>query len=101
GSTLAARTAALRAFRDGYRALQAADPGRLAPVERGVRRYGRLLGAARIRDRHVAATYPPGRVLAFAARSLLAIAVWIPVAAAGVLQNWIPYRLCDVLSRRP
>ncbi len=48
----------------------------------------------------MASTYPLLRVAAFAAWTLLVLAIWLPLAAAGLLLNWLPYRLCARLARR-
>lgn len=88
-----------RAFLEGYRDLRRRFPERLEAVAACVREYDRLLQENRLRDAHVAAVYPTGGVLRFVGRTLFRLLVYLPVAAAGTVLNWPPYRLAGEIAR--
>jgi glycerol-3-phosphate O-acyltransferase / dihydroxyacetone phosphate acyltransferase len=89
-----------KAFIDGYEDLRRRFPARVSAVAESVRAYDRLLGAFRLRDDQVAAAYPAAPVLRFVARAVVRLAVQLPLAVAGTLINWLPYRLIGFVATR-
>jgi len=82
-----------RAFIDGYRELEGSEPERLVDVARAVRDYDELLGLLELRDAQVASSYPPRGVWRFVGRSVERLVVRLPLAIAGTVLSWVPYRL--------
>ena len=80
-------------FLEAYGDLRDRFPAETAAVEAAVGRYDELLAAAGLRDDQVASAYPPKPVFGFLARSLAALLLALPLAVAGTLLNWLPYRL--------
>jgi len=63
-----------------------------------VRAYDRLLHAFHLRDDQVAAAYPVSPVVRFVLAALLRLLIHLPLAVAGTLLNWVPYRLVGALA---
>jgi 1-acyl-sn-glycerol-3-phosphate acyltransferase len=97
---LAEAFALRRAALAAYERLRERDPARVAAATERLRRYAARIEALGLRDEHVAARYPRREVLAYAAGTALLLLWWLPLAALGVLFNWIPYRLIGVLAGR-
>lgn len=98
-ATAADELDAKRALHEGYVALAARDPGRLAALEARVGAYhARLrelgIAPAELRLRHTAA-----RSLLFALRELELAVVGLPWALAGLAANVVPYALVDLVAR--
>jgi 1-acyl-sn-glycerol-3-phosphate acyltransferase len=89
-----------QAFIAGHQRLALAHPAEVAAVARAVERYERLLGYFALRDEQVAAAYPPSRVAGWVLRTLVLLLVQAPLAAAGTVVNYLPYRLVGLLAAR-
>jgi hypothetical protein len=63
-------------------------------------RYEAELRRLRVRDEHVAATYPLADVGLFTAGTLSLLLFRLPFAALGVALNWLPYRAVGVVAGR-
>lgn len=94
------RFAARRRVLERYRELSATRPARLAPLERALAAYDRLLSAFDLRDDQVGAAYPLPSVARFAGETLWVLLVRLPLGAAGTLLNYLPFRLCGWLGAR-
>jgi 1-acyl-sn-glycerol-3-phosphate acyltransferase len=97
---LAERCALYAEFAGGYRDLIARQPERLQRMTQSVRRYDSLLSSLRLRDEQVVARYPVRLVGRFVWRSVAFLAVWLPLAFAGTILNWLPYRFIGIAARR-
>lgn len=89
-----------RAVIEGSEELRRHFPDRVAAVAEAVRAYDRLLHAFRLRDDQVAAAYPVSPVVRFVLAALLRLLFHLPLAVAGTILNWVPYRLIGVLATR-
>jgi 1-acyl-sn-glycerol-3-phosphate acyltransferase len=89
-----------RAVIEGAEELRRRFPDRVAAVADAVRSYDRLLHAFHLRDDQVAAAYPASPVVRFVLVALLRLLIHLPLAAAGTLLNWVPYRLVGALATR-
>lgn len=89
-----------QAFARGYRELAESHPERTAAVARAVEGYDAMLRAFGLRDRQVAARYPPTGVLRFLARTLFTMLVLLPLAAVGTALNYPPYRMLGRIAAR-
>lgn len=98
--SLAERVETHRRFAEGYRLLSAQDPEGVAEVVRLIRRYDRLLKNLGLRDSQVAARYSNRHAFAFALRGAATLVVGFPAALAGIVLNWVPYRMCALASSR-
>ncbi|MCG8458316.1 MAG: 1-acyl-sn-glycerol-3-phosphate acyltransferase [Holophagales bacterium] len=87
-------------FIDGYATLLEAAPEATHRVAEAVREYDARLELYGLTDAQLASDYPSTKVIAFTARSLLALLVRLPLGALGTVLNWIPYRLTGVAARR-
>ncbi len=86
---------------DEYRRLRESRHDEVEELRRRLRRYDRALALLGAGDAHVAAEYEAARVLGFALRNSLGLAVGLPFLAAGLLANAVPYwlvRSCVALS---
>lgn len=95
---LAERFAARRRVLEAYRRLGGATAERLRPLAGSVAAYDRLLDAFELRDEQVTASYPLPSVLRFLARSLWVLLVRAPLAAAGAVLGFVPWRLCAIAA---
>jgi 1-acyl-sn-glycerol-3-phosphate acyltransferase len=86
------------AMGSAYDDVHAKDPERVGHLRERVERYDRSLDALGLRDDHVAARYPLGEVLRYVADRLPFFPLWLPVAAIGVVLNWIPYRIPGLVA---
>ncbi len=93
---LARRVAARRRVLDRYRQLARERPQRLAPLVAALAAYDQLLSAHGLRDEQVGAAYPLLSVLAFLAESVFLLLIRLPLAVAGTLLDYVPYRLCGI-----
>jgi hypothetical protein len=59
-----------------------------------------MLRAFGLRDRQVAARYPPTGVLRFLARTVFTMLVSLPVAVVGTALNYLPYRVLGWIASR-
>ncbi len=89
-----------RALIEGAEELRRRFPDRVAAVADAVRSYDRLLHAFHLRDDQVAAAYPASPVVRFVLVALLRLLIHLPLAVAGTLLNWVPYRLAGALATR-
>lgn len=89
-----------QAFARGYRELGKSHPEQTQAVTRAVEEYDAMLRAFRLRDRQVAARYPPIGVLRFLARTLFTMLVLLPLAAVGTVLNYLPYRVLGWIASR-
>lgn len=89
-----------RAFLEGYRELSGSHPERTEAVAGSVEEYDDLLRAFHLKDRQVAARYPPVPVAAFLARTLFTLLVLMPVAAVGTVLNALPYWVLQRIAAR-
>jgi 1-acyl-sn-glycerol-3-phosphate acyltransferase len=96
--SLAERFAARRRVLARYRELRAARPERIARLAAAVEEYDRLLSTYGLRDEQVGAAYPLPSVLRFLAESLWLLLVRLPLAAVGVVLDYLPYRICGWLG---
>ena len=96
--SLAERFAARRRVLARYRELLAMRPERVARLAAAVADYDRLLGEHGLRDEQVGAAYPLPSVLRFLVESLWLLLVRLPLAAVGVLLDYVPYRICGWLG---
>jgi 1-acyl-sn-glycerol-3-phosphate acyltransferase len=90
---------ARRAALVGYRELERRHPERVRAVAAEVAAYEALLAAAGVRDRQVAARYPLPGVARWLARTLAALAGWLPLAALGTALNLLPYLAVTATAR--
>jgi 1-acyl-sn-glycerol-3-phosphate acyltransferase len=95
----AARLAWRQAVVRAHRYLAARDPARLATLARDLDAYARALEAAGLTGRDLAASYPPGVVLRYAAREGLSLLGTLPLALWGLASHLLPYRLTGVVAR--
>jgi glycerol-3-phosphate O-acyltransferase/dihydroxyacetone phosphate acyltransferase len=79
-------------FLEGYGAMRERRPERVADLARSVDAYDRMLRLTAFTDEQVLSSYPRGSVFGYLARTLARLFVYLPLAAAGILLNWIPYR---------
>lgn len=89
-----------QAILEGYEDLRRRFPDRVAGVAEAVRAYDRLLQVFRLRDDQVAAAYPPAPVMRFIVNTLLRLLIHLPLAIAGTVLNWVPYRLIGLVATR-
>ena len=89
-----------QAFARGYRELERSHPERTAAVARAVEEYDAMLRAFGLRDRQVAARYPPSGVLRFLTRTLFTMLLLLPMAAVGTVLNYLPYRVLGWIASR-
>jgi hypothetical protein len=83
-----------------YERLRVRHPAALARARALAERYEAGLRRLRLRDDHVAATYPTAAVGAYAAGTLSLLLFRLPFAALGVLLNWLPYRAVALVAAR-
>ncbi len=76
---------------EGYGRLRERVPARVEAFRRDLREYRRFLDQLGVRDAQVAEDYRLGRVLAYAARNTLILGLGLPVVAAGIAGNFVPY----------
>jgi glycerol-3-phosphate O-acyltransferase/dihydroxyacetone phosphate acyltransferase len=81
-----------RRFIAGYHALRDRDPQRLARLESEIRRFVSELRSAGIEPHELRPRIEAGLI----ARVLLLL----PLAAAGTIAHYVPYRIVDLLARR-
>jgi hypothetical protein len=81
-----------------YRELLATRPERIERLRAAVADYDRLLSAHGLRDEQVGAAYPLPSVLRFLVESLWLLLVRLPLAVAGVVLDYLPYRMCGWLG---
>jgi 1-acyl-sn-glycerol-3-phosphate acyltransferase len=97
GRDLVAREARARRLAGAFRDLAARDPARADAVAADVRRFARQLAAAGIADPFLLDAPPePARFVA----SLSLLALLLPLALAGAVLGWLPYRLIRPAARR-
>jgi len=78
---------------DSYRRLRESHSAEVEAVTKSVDDYDRLLQVLGLSDAQVASSYPRHRVLRFLSRTGLLVALWLPLAAVGVVLNFLPYLL--------
>jgi len=97
GRDLAAREARARRLARAFRELSAREPERAEAVIDEVRRFARRLEATGVSDPFLLeAEAAPARFLA----SLASLLPLVPLALAGAVAGWIPYRLVRPAARR-
>lgn len=89
-----------RQFAQGYEAMKERFPGQVARVARKVDAYDRMLRATGFTDEQVVSSYPAGEVVSYLARTVARLLTYLPLAALGILLNWMPYRLTAAAARR-
>jgi glycerol-3-phosphate O-acyltransferase / dihydroxyacetone phosphate acyltransferase len=95
---LAAQHQRARELVDAYARLRARDPVRVEAIAAEVRAYTRVLRQLGIRDPWALELAPlrPGALVAALAKLIVAA----PLAAAGALLGWVPYRLAGEVAKR-
>jgi glycerol-3-phosphate O-acyltransferase/dihydroxyacetone phosphate acyltransferase len=88
-----------RRFIDGYRALRERDPERLALLASKIEQFEAELAQARLELEELRIPRP-GSTRRFAMRALLFLLAALPIVAAGVALNYLPYKLIGWLSQR-
>jgi glycerol-3-phosphate O-acyltransferase/dihydroxyacetone phosphate acyltransferase len=86
------------AFREGFLDLRTRDPEALAHLRHLLHGYNYLLRRLGITDRHVRENYSLGRMGRFLLKNLELCAFGWPVAAWGVVNNWLSYRAIQVVA---
>ena len=81
-----------RRFIAGYHQLRDTDAGRLARLESEIRRFAAELGRRRMEVHELTPRFDGG--------TIARVVLLFPVAAAGAVIHYIPYRIVDALSRR-
>lgn len=89
---LAAQIELRRRFVNGYHHLREHDPERLDRLSSQIRQFASELGGARLDPEDLA----PRIDVAALARTVLLL----PLAVAGIIVHFVPYRIIDVLARR-
>ncbi len=84
---------------DAYRALRDRAPTEIDALRTDLRRYRGMLDLLGVREEQVAADYRFGRVLAYAARNSLLLAVGLPFMALGLAAAFVPYLGSWLVSR--
>jgi len=74
-------------------------PAEAEAIRTAVRRYQETLDLLGVRDEHVAQDYRPGRVLGFALRNALLLALSLPVVAAALVLDFPPYLVSWIAAR--
>jgi glycerol-3-phosphate O-acyltransferase/dihydroxyacetone phosphate acyltransferase len=97
---LAERFSLRRAFIEGYAELCRRYPEATAAAAAAVDRYDRMLAALGLRDDQVTATYPAAAVARWLGLTVLRLVVYLPLAAVGIVLNWLPYRLVGEIAAR-
>ena len=97
---LAERFSLHRALIEGYAELCRHDPERTAAAAAAIDRYDRLLGALRLRDDQVAASYPAAPAARWVGLTALRLLGYLPLAAVGMVLNWLPYRAVGEIAAR-
>lgn len=97
---LAERFSLHQALIEGYAELRRCDPERTAAAAAAIDRYDRMLGALRLRDDQVAATYPAAPAARWVGLTALRLLVYLPLAAVGMVLNWLPYRAVGEVAAR-
>jgi glycerol-3-phosphate O-acyltransferase / dihydroxyacetone phosphate acyltransferase len=92
GQPLAEELELRKRFIDGYHELRARDPERLERLASSVRQFASELGVLRLDPEELT-----GRIDAVA---VLLLIVLLPLALAGAIIHFIPYRIVDALSKR-
>ncbi|TNF70764.1 MAG: hypothetical protein EP299_13365 [Acidobacteria bacterium] len=95
---LAARVSVRQAV-EGYRELASEHPDRIEQLVARVERYDRLLRLAGLSDQQVASSYPRSRVARFVGLTTVRLLLFLPVALAGTLLNWLPYKIPGWVTR--
>ena len=88
-----------RQFAEGYDVMKEKMPERVSALARSVDAYDRMLRVTGFEDRQVVSCYRRGQVLRYGARMAARLLLYLPAGAAGILLNWIPYRLTDRIAR--
>jgi 1-acyl-sn-glycerol-3-phosphate acyltransferase len=96
---LAARVPVRLAVIEGYRELASEHPDRIGRLADQVERYDRLLRLAGLSDEQVASSYPRSRVARFVGLTTVRLLLFLPVALAGTLLNWLPYKIPGWVTR--
>lgn len=90
---LAERVALCQAVLEGYQQLRQLHPERVQELAATVRQYQQLLAASGLRDDQVGSHYPARLVGRYLGRTLLLLALRLPLAVLGTVLNWLPYRI--------
>jgi glycerol-3-phosphate O-acyltransferase/dihydroxyacetone phosphate acyltransferase len=88
-----------RAIAAGIERLRIANPARYEEILLRLRRYDQRLRRFGLRDRHLDWQVSAGQAATFAARELLAGLILLPLAAAGLVLFFVPYRLTGLAAR--
>ncbi|MFQ5678846.1 MAG: lysophospholipid acyltransferase family protein [Gemmatimonadota bacterium] len=80
--------------------LRRSQPERLAPLYRLVARYADLLAQLGLRPHRVGSAPPPAAVFGWTVRQVAFFVLLAPLAAAGHLLFFLPYRITGLLPRR-
>lgn len=87
-------------FIEGFAELRERFPARTGKAAEAVAAYDRLLETAGFTDEQVAARYPLPTVLRSLVRLLIKLLFGLPLALAGTVLNWVPYRLAGFIGRK-
>lgn len=96
---LAATFSTRKELLSSYRRLRERHPAELASLAGAVDDYDRLLTAAGVSDTQVASSYPKASILRFLLHSSTVILLWLPLAVAGYLLNFLPYQVPKAVVR--
>lgn len=83
----------LRAFGAGLRELRRRDPARVDDLARRIAAFRELLQRLGVEIYHLDLAYRPSTILAFTARTLLVLLLFLPLGLLGILVWFLPYRL--------
>ena len=89
-----------RAIAKGIERLRAADPARFDETALRLRRYDQRLRRFGLRDRHLDWDTTRRAAAAFAVREGALAVLLLPVAVAGLVVFWVPYRVTGLLAWR-
>lgn len=82
-----------KALLEEFSRLRKREPGRAESLARSVRQYRGFLDRLGIRDREVAEDYRAGTILGYASGNALVLGIGLPLLAAGIAGNFVPYLL--------
>ncbi len=88
-----------KALLDGYARLREQVPDQVEAFRGDLLEYQRFLDALGVRDDQVAEDYRAGRVFSYAIRNTLILGLGLPLMAAGIAGNFVPYLLAWAFSR--
>jgi 1-acyl-sn-glycerol-3-phosphate acyltransferase len=82
-----------------YRVLRVRDPARVERLREALERYEKELELVGLQSPALPSTYPPALVIRYALREGLSLIIGLPLAMAGLVLHWLPYRLTGWVVR--